>query len=156
MRKRSRAARRPADAGAFLRAIGLQHGLDAAQQADLTLGVRAALLAMTRGAGAEHHAWTLASAANVALVLAEGGAGLEFQDDIIAAQEALVRTIARGQRSGRWGFDGAALAAVSRGLDVYEAQLAAVPRVAARDAVREVERRVRQGHVFEVVTGGVV
>lgn len=154
MRKRTHRRHRPADPGAFLRAIGLQHGMDAGQQVDLTLGVRAAALALSRGAGEEAHVHTLASAINVALVLTERGAGREFQDDIIAAQTALMRTIERGRRSGRWGFDGPALVAVERAIEIYEAQLAAVPRVEARDAVREVARRVQQGHVFEIVRGG--
>ena len=155
MRKRGSRRHRPAEPGAFLRAIGLQHGLDGAQQRDLTLGVRTSLLALSRGAGLENHVHTLASAINVALVLTERGTGLEFQADIIAAQEALVRTIERGRCTGRWGMDGPALVAIGRALDVYEAQLAAVPCVEARAAVREVTRRVQQGHVFEVVRGGV-
>ena len=154
MRKRTARRRRPADPTAFLRAIGLQHGMDAGQQVDLTLGVRAAALVLARGQGEESHVHTLASAINVALVLTERGAGMEFQADIIAAQEALLRTIERGKRTGRWGFDGPALGAVERAIEVYEAQLAAVPRVEARDAVREVTRRVQQGHVFEIVRGG--
>lgn len=155
---RKRTARRPhsADPGAFLRAIGLQQQLDDAQQVDLTLGVRAAVLAMRNGAGLEDHVHTLASAINVALVLCEQGAGREFQDDVIAGQLALMRTIERGKRTGQWGFDGPALAEVDQALAIYEAQLAAVPCIAARDAVREVTRRVQQGHVFEVVREGVV
>ena len=156
MRRKTPRRHRAADPDAFLRAIGLQHGMDAGQQVDLTLGVRAAALALRSGVGVEHHVHTLASAINVALVLAERGAGREFQDEIIAAQTALVRTIERGRRSGRWGFDGPALAEVDRALAVYEAQLAAVPRIAARDAVREVTRRVNQGNVFEVVRGGAI
>ena len=69
--------------------------MDAGQQVDLTLGVRTAALALRSGVGVEHHVHTLASAINVALVLAERGAGREFQDEIIAAQTALVRTIAQ-------------------------------------------------------------
>lgn len=154
MRKRTPRARRRADPVAFLRAVGLQHGLERSQQVDLTLGVRAAVLALARGAGASHHLDTLASAVNVALVLCERGAGREFEAGIIAAQAALVRTIERGRLTGRWGFDAPALAAVERALDLYEAQLAVVPCIEARDAVREVTRRVQQGHVFEVVREG--
>lgn len=154
MRKKTARRHRQADPGAFLRAIGMQHGMDASQQVDLTLGVRAAVLALCSGAGTEHHVHTLASAINVALVLAERGAGHEFQDAIIAAQTALVRTIERGRRTRRWGFDGMALTAVHQAVAIYESQLAAVPRVEARTAVREVSRRVQQGHVFEVVREG--
>lgn len=150
MRKRAHRPHRPPDPAAFLRAIGLQHGMDANQQRDLTLGVRAAVLALSSGAGCEDHVHTLASAVNVALVLCERGAGGEFQDDIIAGQLALMRTIERGKRTRQWGFDGPALGEVERALEVYEAQLAAVPRIEARDAVRETARRVQQGHVFEI------
>lgn len=155
MRKRGARRHAQADPGAFLRAIGLQQQLDGGQQLDLTLAVRVAAQALRSGAGVEHHVHTLASAVNVALVLTERGAGREFQDLIIAGQTALVRTIERGRRTGRWGFDGPALAEVDAALAVYEAQLAAVPCIAARDAVREVTRRVNQGHVFEVVREGV-
>lgn len=154
MRKRGARRPRPPDAGAFLRAIGLQQQLDGGQQLDLTLAVRAAAQALRCGVGVEHHVHTLASAVNVALVLCERGAGHEFQNVIITGQTALVRTIERGRRTGRWGFDGPALAEVDAALAVYEAQLAAVPCIAARDAVREVTRRVNQGHVFEVVREG--
>lgn len=155
MRKRGARRPRPPDAGAFLRAIGLQQQLDGGQQLDLTLAVRVAAQALRSGAGVEHHVHTLASAVNVALVLCERGAGHEFQNVIIAGQTALVRTIERGRRTGRWGFDGPALAEVDAAIAVYEAQLAAVPCITALDAVREVTRRVNQGHVFEVVREGV-
>lgn len=156
MRKKTQRRHRLADPGAFLRAIGLQHGMDAGQQMDLTLVVRAAALALRSGVGVEQHVHALASAINLALVLSERGTGREFQNEIITAQTALVRTIERGKRTGRWGFDGPALAEVDRALAIYEAQLAAVPCVEARDAVREVTRRVNQGHVFEVVREGAV
>lgn len=151
MRKRTQRRHRAADPGAFLRAIGMQQQLDDSQQVDLTLAVRVAAQAMRSGAGMECHVDTLASAVNVALILCERGAGKEYEPAIIAAQTALMRTIERGKRTGRWGFDGPALAEVDTALAIYEAQLAAVPRIAARDAVREVTRRLNQGHVFEVV-----
>ena len=156
MRKGMRRQQGVADAGAFLRAIGMQHRMDDRQQVDLTLTVRAAALAMRSGAGTEYHIWTLASALNVALVLCERGVGREYESAIIAGQMALMRTIERGRRTARWGFDGPALAEVETAIAVYEAQLAEVPRGAAVAAVNEVSKRMSQGHVFEVVRAGAI
>lgn len=151
MRKRTSRKRYRADPGAWLRALGMQHGLDDSQQTDLALPVRMAALAMRSGAAVEHHVHTLASCANVCLVLAERGAGTEYTSDVIEAQLALVRTIERGKRSGRWGFDGPAIAAVERMLAIWDQQLQAVPRDALRQAVREVHSRMDRKLVFEVV-----
>lgn len=150
MRKRGARSHRQADPGAFLRAIGLQHTLDASQQTDLVLAVRAAAGGMRAGVGVEHHVHTLASAVNLALILCERGVGREYQQTVIDAQLALMRTIERGQRSARWGFDGPAIAQIEAALEVYESQLAVVAAVELRDAVREVTKRVNQGHVFQI------
>lgn len=150
MRKRGKSFARRLDPLAAFRAADRQHALDESQQIDLTLAVRAAALAMRSGAGTEHHTWTLASGINVALILCERGIGKDHEPDVISGQIALMRTIERGNRTGRWGFDGPALAEVDTALAVYEAQLAGISRQEAVDAVREVERRVAQGHVFRV------
>lgn len=150
MRKRTSRKRYRADPGAWLRALGMQQALDDSQQTDLALPVRMAALAMRSGAAVEHHVHTLASCANVCLVLAERGAGAEYTGDVIEAQLALVRTIERGKRAGRWGFDGPAIAAVERMLAIWDQQLQAVPRDALRQAVREVHSRMDRKLVFEV------
>ena len=150
MRKRGARFKRRIDPHAGLHAIAMHHRIDNTQQVDLTIGVRAAALAMRSGAGTEDHVHTLASAINTALLLCERGTGSEHTAAVIDAQFALVRTIERGKRSGKWGFDGPALAQVEAGIEVFEAQLASITRIEARDAVREVTRRVNQGHVFEV------
>ena len=151
MRKRTSRKRRIADPTAWQRALGMQHVLDDGQQTDLVLPVRMAAMAMRSGVAVEHHMHTLASCANVCLILAERGAGEEYQSDIIAAQLALMRTIERGKRTGRWGFDGPAIGEVERMLEVWEAQLGAVARDALRQAVREVHSRMDRGLVFEVM-----
>ncbi len=150
MRKRAAGRPRVADPAAFLRAIGMQHTLDASQQTDLVLAVRAAAGGMRAGVGVEHHVHALASAVNLALILCERGVGREYQQTVIDAQLALIRSIERGRRSARWGFDGPAIAQIEAALEVYEAQLAVVAAVELRDAVREVTKRVNQGHVFQI------
>ena len=150
MRKRGARFQRRVDPHAGLQAIAMHHRIDDSQQVDLIIGVRAAAFAMRSGTGAEDHVHTLASAINTALLLCERGAGSEHTATVIDAQFALVRTIERGKRSGKWGFDGPALVQVEAGIEVLEAQLASVTRIEARDAVLEVIRRVQQGHVFEV------
>lgn len=150
MRKSCRRARRYVDPGAFLRAVNMQQQLDGIQLVELTLAVRAALEALRIGVGVEHHVHTLASCVNLSLVLAERGWGADFMPRIIGAQLAMVRTIERGKRTGRWGFDGLALQQIDFAVEVYEAQVAAVPRRIAVEAVREVSRRMDKGLVFEV------
>lgn len=154
MRKRAAYRPRPVDPAACLRAIGLHHALDADQKTDLALAVRAAADGMRQGRGVEQHVHTLASAVNLALILCERGVGREHQQAVIDAQLALMRTIERGQRTARWGFDGPAIATLETALEVYEAQLDVVAAVELRDAVREVSRRMAQGHVFEIDRGG--
>ena len=149
-RKHTARRHRQIDPTAALRALGMQQQLDDAMQADLAIPVRAAALAMRSGAAVEHHVHTLASCANVCMVLAERGAGREYLPQIIAGQMALMRTIQRGKSTGRWGFDGPAIVEVETLLQVWDAQLAVVPRDALRHAVREVHSRMDKGLVFEV------
>lgn len=150
MRKSCRRSMRYADPSAFLRVVDRQQQLDESQMVDLTLAVRAAAHALRIGAGTEHHVHTLASCINLALVLTERGAGIEFQPAVIAAQEALVHTIERGKRTGQWGFSGPDMKRVDAAVELYEAQLQAIPRRAAIEAVREVTSRMDRGLVFEV------
>ncbi len=150
MRKHTVRKHRPVDPGAYIRALGMQQKLADIQQIDLAVPVRTAAMAMRSGVAVEHHVHTLASCVNVSLVLCERGAGKEYESDIIAAQMALMRTIERGKRTGRWGFDGPALHEVERALQVWDAQLDVVPKSSLRDAVREVHSRMDRGLVFEV------
>lgn len=150
MRKRAAYRPRRIDPAACLRAVGLHHTLDAGQKTDLLLAVRAAAAGLRLGQGVEHHVHTLASAINLALILSERGVGVEHAPAIIDAQLALMRTIERGHRTGRWGFDGPAMVEVEHAVAVYESQLDHVAGIELRDAVQEVTRRMSQGHVFSI------
>lgn len=108
---------------------------------------RLALAAILSGRGRPEDLHTLGQASNIALVLAEGGAGRECIPAIKTAQAALLAADERLARFGRVGFDGLGLIAVRELLDIYEQQIASVTAGAFDDAVDEVRARVEAGLV---------
>lgn len=154
MRKRGRSFARRVDPHAALHAIAMQHGLDVTQQNDLGVALRVSLEALRTGRGTEQEFHTLAAAVNVSLVLCERNAGAEYMGHVKDAQDALLRLWDRGKKTGRWVLDGPGYAAISGAVELHEAQLAAVPRSAAAEAMREVKRRIERGDVFDTATEG--
>lgn len=149
MRKRGKSFVRRLDQHAAFRAIAMQHGLDQTQQNDLGVALRVSLEALRTGLATEQEFHTLAACINVSLVLCERGAGGEHMPIVKAAQDALLRLWDRGKKTGRWVLDGPGYREIAEGVDLHEAQLAAVPRIAAAEAMREVKRRIERGDVFE-------
>jgi hypothetical protein len=56
--------------------------------------------------------------------------------------------LARHRRTGRWAFDGSAYVALTRLVELHEAQLANITRDGARAAMLEVRNRVDRGEVL--------
>lgn len=148
MRKRS--AYRPyrTDRSAWAHTIGMQQQLTDDQTTDLGIAMHTSLERMRTGNGIDRDWHTLAAAANVSLVLCERGVGPEYLDAIKTAQDALIHIIERHRRTGSWAFHGSAWVAVTRMVEIHEAQLAAVTRDSARAAMLEVRRRVDRGEVL--------
>ena len=127
--------------------------LDADQLVDLGIGYHHALTALRTGAGGWSDANDLAMAANVALLLAEVGIGGEYLPAIRDAQDAIVALLARGQRVGRYVFDGPGLVAVTELLSVHDAQLEceACTSAVMVGVLAEIRRRMADGQVLQAV-----
>lgn len=152
MRKRGKRFSRHIDELAAFRAAGRQHPLDASQKRRLGVSLRLHLETLAIGKAEDiafHH---LANAVNHSMVLTERGTGAEYEELVAGAQQALLRLSANGRLRGRWLLDGPNLTALKDWLDLYEAQLAAIPQQEAIDALDEVERRRVSGQVFEEAT----
>lgn len=148
MRKRSKYRPYRTDHSAWSHAIGMQQQLTDDQLTDLGMAVHTCIERLRTGNGIEIDWHTLAAAVNVSLVLCERGIGAEYIDDVKNAQDALLNILDRQRRTGRWAFDGSAYVALTRAVELHEAQLAAVTRDGARAAMLEVRRRVDRGEVL--------
>lgn len=148
MRKRSKYRPYRTDRSAWSHAIGMQQQLTDDQLTDLGMAVHTCIERMRTGYGIELDWHTLAAAVNVSLVLCERGIGAEYLDDMKTAQDALLHILDRHRRTGRWAFDGSAYVALTRAVELHEAQIAVITRDGARAAMLEVRRRVDRGEVL--------
>lgn len=148
MRKRSKYRPYRTDRSAWAHALGMQQQLTDDQLTDLGFAVHACIERLRTGHGIELDWHTLAAAVNVSLVLCERGIGPEYLDEVKTAQDALLHILDRHRRTGRWAFDGSAYVALTRAVELHEAQLASITRDSARAAMMEVRRRVYRGEVL--------
>lgn len=149
MRKRGAHFQRRIDPHAGLHAIAMNRPLDDSQKTDESIALRVSLEALRTGMADESAFHTITAAINVSLVLCERGVGADYLPSIKQAQDALLRVWTRSEKSGRWLFDGPGWQRVLHAVDLHEAQLASISRREASEAMREVIRRIHQGHVFE-------
>ena len=149
MRKRGAHFHRRIDPHAGLHALAMNRPLDASQKTDESIALRVSLEALRTGRADESAFHSITAAVNVSLILCERGHGKEYEPDIKQALESLMRVWQRAQKSARWLFDGPGWQRVNHAIDIHEAQLALISRIEARDAMREVMRRINQGHIFE-------
>ena len=139
------------DPSAWAHAIGMQQQLTDDQLTDLGKAVHTCILRLRTGHGIELDWHTLAAAVNVSLVLCERGIGAEYLDEVKTAQDALIEILQRHRRTGRWAFHGSGYVALTRAVELHEAQLANITRDSARAAMPEVRRRVDRGEVLNQV-----
>ncbi|MBU9661857.1 hypothetical protein KTF22_08130 [Burkholderia multivorans] len=123
--------------------------MDGGQQTDLGIAYYMALNEMTNGHGTEEHWSTVTCALNIALVIAETGPGLDSIGIIKSALAGAVRSRDRARRTGKWGFDGDALIDIRIALEIHDAQMATVSKVAILKALGEVHRRIDAGEIFK-------
>jgi hypothetical protein len=121
------------------------------QARDLALGYHGAMAAFRDGTANAYQANTLSAAANIALLLVEGGLG----DDVAlvkAGQLAVVSAMGRHAKTGRWGFTGPEMLAVAALLDYHDAQLASPDCTEGliTAALIECKRRIGEGHTLKV------
>jgi len=87
---------------------------------------------------------------NMALLLAEGGYGIEHQDQFNRALEGMTRMYVRGKRTGLWRFDGLAINEVRAALELHDQQCKLVSHVDIRRAMLGVLDRINSGHVYHI------
>jgi hypothetical protein len=94
----------------------------------------------------------LALAANVSMLLAEGGLGVEHMADIIAAQQAITVLMRQTTDSGKPRPTGPMLTLLRQMLDISEAQLDSpdCTQAIVEACITEFQRRVSSGAIFEV------
>lgn len=148
MRKRSTYRPYRVDPGAALHTIAMQHGMNSGQLQDLGLAMHGAIERMRTGHGVESDFHDLAATVNVSLILCERGTGAEYEQIVKDAQHALMRTLERGRKTGRWGFDGEGYTQITRAVALHEQQIALVPRVECVEAMNECRRRMERGQVL--------
>jgi hypothetical protein len=119
-----------------------------ARQSAIALHYRAAFDAMRSGRGDEDQWSMVVLGLNKALILSEMGYGPEWEARINAALEGAFRAKLRGDKTGKWGFDGPALSAIAEALEVHEAQLEAATQAEILEARDKLKRRIEAGIVF--------
>jgi hypothetical protein len=116
--------------------------LDESQTRDMGIAYHVAFDLMRSGRGDEESWSTLACMTNIAVVMAEQGIGGEHMAALARALDGIRRAKDRGRATGRWAFDGDALAAMVDALAIHDAQLEAATIGDTRAALAEVERRI--------------
>lgn len=122
--------------------------LDDEQTLDLGIAYHMAFADMTNGRANEDRWSIVVCALNIALVLAERGFGDEYLSQIIKALDGAFRGRMRASKSGVWGFDGDAIAAIQLALDIHTEQVKIVTREEMRQALFEVRRRIEGGNTY--------
>lgn len=106
----------------------------------LELPIRVSFEAMKSGKGSQSDYQDLADAINVAMVRAEAIDPMA-ELMVLKARDAMMRLLERFTRTGRWGFDGPAIAQVEEAVEFHEQLLRLSTPQQMIDALREVYRR---------------
>lgn len=132
-----------------LRLISELRPFDTAERLNLALPPRVAFESMRDGKGSDGDFDTLAAVVNVAMVRCEeiGQEGVELCQE---AQDCLMETKARRERTGYWGFDYKALQSIPLAIDLHEQLLELSTPRQMMNAMREVVKRMKAGQVHEV------
>ncbi len=127
--------------------LGQRARLDEDQQRDLGIAYRVSLQALLTGHGSEQAWSTLACTLNVALILCEYGICTADLNTIQHAQDALLRSRERAQRTDKWALDGDGIRVVQSALAIHDEQISRCTRQQITAALNEVHRRVSIGEV---------
>ena len=106
--------------------------------------VKLAFERIKAGTAVVEDARTVATAINVALIRSETIDPL-CEQTCVVAQEAMVRTIDRYNRAGRWGFDGPALQDIPPAIDLHEQLLKLSTPLQMQQAYQESKDRMAKG-----------
>lgn len=149
-RNASKAKRRwQADPSVIYRVMSANQEFTPDEHAKLNLPVRLAFEKIKNGAGTDDDFHILAAAANVSLVCSEKIDPL-VEGVCLAARDALLRTNDRHTRTGRWGFDGPALAEVIEMIDVYSQLTSLLKPMQLQKAMNDTIARASRGDGLEI------
>lgn len=126
--------------------------LSGEQARDLALGYHTALASFCNGTATAYQANTLSAAANLTVLLCEGGLGPDLMQTAKDGQAAVVSAMGRHARTGKWGFTGQELKAVAAMLELHDAQLDSedCTEGLVTAALLECKRRLAKGHTLKV------
>ena len=129
--------------------------MTASAKTTISLHTRTAMLRLMRGQAIPEDLAALALAANVSMLLAEGGLGVEHLEDIIAAQQAITVLMRQTTDSGKPRPTGPMLNSIRQMLDISEAQLDSheCTQALVEACITEFQRRVASGAIFEITEG---
>ena len=124
MRKKSSYKPRPvrADNMGWLLA-GFERVKDNPLSVHLRIKTHDAMEQLRTGNGTFYHAELVMQTLNMADALRQLGIGADYEDEINAAQRAMVSLGQRGLRSGRWLMTGQELTALNLAYEIHDAQL---------------------------------
>ncbi|ABO60582.1 hypothetical protein LA345_38845 (plasmid) [Burkholderia vietnamiensis] len=127
--------------------------LDDDQQRDIAIAYGVAIDRMSKGMGDAEDLGQLGFMANVSRVLCERSTeeldfGKQYEPDIIAAQQALMRAHFRKRAGKTLGFDAVGLQAIRRAYQIHSAQMQVAGAGHLISASAEVTRRQRAGDVM--------
>ena len=118
------------------------------QKRDLGIVYHVSLAAMLGRYGTEQAWSTLACALNISILLCEYGVSASSIQQIKLAQDALMRSYERAQRTGRWALDGEGIRILQAALLIHDEQISRSTRDQIIRAIAEVHKRVENGEVF--------
>lgn len=136
--------------GDVLDRISRNRGLPIDRQVrrELETDVWLCLSTMLAGHG-NYEAWgVIVKNLNVAMLLTELGYGEEWLPRIKEAMAGAYRAQLREKRTGRWGFDGPAAAAIRDVLQVHQVQLEAASKAHVLEALQVMHERLAAGEVY--------
>lgn len=134
---------KPINPSALVDAVASRQPMERAKQQDVSIVAHQAMRALVSGDGTEFDVEHLAVATNLSMLLTELGVGREYLAVAIAGQEAVVRCRARAERTGKWGLDGPAIAAIDLALELHDQQVEIATQAQMSAAIREMHRRQR-------------
>jgi hypothetical protein len=133
-----------ADPSVIYRVMGKHQDFTTQEKGQIVDPCRKAFDRIRSGDGKANDFIILSDASNVSLVRAEKINPL-VESVCLVARDALLRCKSRFYKTGRWGFDGPAISAITDMLDVYEQMVDLLKPHQIQDDLAEAMRRERDG-----------
>ncbi len=121
------------------------------QLTDLALGYWIAFDNMTMRASTERDWNIVTGSLNIGIVMCEEGINEESMDLFKRALDASFKAKLRGERTGIWRYDGGDIETIRNALAAHDQQCGKVNQGTMVSVIRDVQKRVDNGHVYEEV-----